>query len=326
MIACAHPRAAGDRLRCTSLIALALGATAWAGCGGHNGPEKNPRGKLPPAYQVPARAETAGDSLMALAPSGADIALEVDIARLRANPVVGPLIAQLASTSLERAAGPIAGVQGDWLDATDALLLCAYHVGGASAVTITLIRGSAPIGARLDPRTSVLADADWVARVRAVAAGDAPPLADDRAFMRIRTHAMPAAAQGGFLRIAARLGFEARVALAGRLDLDAVPAALSVWADVADDFAVIAQLDGTEPDDGETLKAGAAAAVDRLAQVPWIRARYLHFILRTVDISARDTTARMTLVIGPKRLHNLVARAMRSLTGDSHTQLSPRSP
>lgn len=320
------------------LLAIAC-STSCSAASGRSGGNNQPT--LASEYRVPERTHTAGDELLAMAPAGADVIVELDLDRLRANEVAGPLVQRLSGHLI----GPVAasavsgtgsdtssdsgsgsGSSRDWWQATDAVLLCAYRVGEDNAETITLIRGDAPLGERLDPDISVLGAAELVAKVRAVRAGDVPSLADDRALMRVRTVAMPARADGGFLRAAGRLSFHARVELASRLELDVVPATLSVWADVADDFALVATLQGTEPDDGERLHTGAASALDELAQVPWIRTHNLHFLLRTVDISAHAQAVRMTLIIGPRRLNNLIARVMRSLPGDLEETPQPESP
>lgn len=311
--------ASGGLLTCGLALALA------SACG----PKTRPR-EPSPLLPVPERARTVGDELLAMVPAGADLVLEVDIARLRTNPVMAPLVSELAEQlSGTRDVGPPAGramldpPPGDWLQTMDAVLLCAYHVGREQAAAVTLIRGRVPFGERLDDQTSILAPGEWVARVRSVTAGQTPPLSDDRMLMRERTGAMPARATGGFLRVAARLGFQARVELASRLDLDQVPTAISLWADVADDFALVSRLRGDEPDAGASLAQAATAGLARLAQIPWIRARYLHFILHGVDISAEPTAAQMTLIIGPRRLERLVARVIRSLADGRTQQQSP---
>lgn len=344
MSVCARPHDSANWLRCASFAALVLGAAAGAGACQNSRAGAAKSAATPAEYQVPERARTAGDELLAMAPAGANVVVEVDLGRLRANPVAGPLIRQVSGLLAKPLAGQLTGQQagqsagpsgtsdepsvasGDWLQETDAVLLCAYNVGEGGASTITLIRGAAPLGVSLAERTAILAGAEWVARARAVVAGDAPSLAEDRALMRIRTRAMPARAEGGFLRVAARLSFGARVELASRFELDAVPAAVSVWADVADDFAAVAELAGTEVEDGEALTRGAESAIIKLSQIPWIRARYLHFIVRTVDISAGELSARLTLIIGPLRLQRLVARAMRSLLPESQDHPSRQSP
>jgi hypothetical protein len=128
----------------------------------------------------------------------------------------------------------------------------------------------------------------------------------------VRTRAMPGRASGAFLRAAARLGFDARVALAARLDLDSVPATISVWADVADDLALVATL-SAEPGQGPKLARALTGLRDRLAGFDWVRQRLLHITLRALEVSATDAQVRAVLVIAPGRLQRMIGRLMRAL-------------
>ncbi|MCB9562763.1 MAG: hypothetical protein H6708_20370 [Kofleriaceae bacterium] len=104
-----------------------------------------------------------------------------------------------------------------------------------------------------------LAPPDWVAWLAAAAAGDVATAAGDDALRALRAAAMPARADGAALRVTARLGFDARISLAGLVGVEVAPAAVSVWGDVADDLAVVAVLDGED--------AGAADAADAAASL-----------------------------------------------------------
>lgn len=275
-----------------------------------------------PRPAVPERAPTAGDELMAWAPAGADLVLELDLSRLRENPVLGPLLASLAAppgdpsaASRNQAGGPTWDLDRELLSRTDAVLLAAYHVGEERAATLTLLRGDAPVGTRIAERLYALGPPERVAHIQAVRSGAAASLADDRALMAVRTRAMPARATGAFLRGAARLGFDARVALASQLDLDSVPATVSVWADVADDLAVVVTL-SAEPGQGPGLARALAALRDRVARIPWVRERWLHVTLRGLDVSATDTRVRAVLVIAPNPLQRMIARFLRTLDAE----------
>jgi hypothetical protein len=50
-----------------------------------------------------------------------------------------------------------------------------------------------------------------------------------------------------------------------------------------------------------------------LAAHSWVQARYLQFLLGGVEITRRNSAARMVLVIGPGRLRRMVDRLLRSL-------------
>src|SRR5690606_9082710 len=95
--------------------------------------------------------------------------------------------------------------------------------------------------------------------------GRAPALSSDRGLMALRAQAMPAGARSAAVRFTARLEFEARIALARRLDLEAVPITISAWGDVVDDLALIALLGAERPEDARALERGAAELVKKLA-------------------------------------------------------------
>src|SRR5688572_33002013 len=82
-------------------------AAAWAGsvaaCGGYQ-PAAGSPSRTPLVDERPA---TAGTPLLALLPAGADVVVELDLARLRANPTVGPVLAAVPRRS---AAGSTSGV------------------------------------------------------------------------------------------------------------------------------------------------------------------------------------------------------------------------
>ena len=62
------------------------------------------------------------------------------------------------------------------------------------------------------------------------------------------------------MRITARLPFDARVALARQTGFDAAPAQLSLWADVADDVAIVVDADAADPGDHDAKAAGRRAS------------------------------------------------------------------
>src|SRR5690606_36297025 len=217
-------------------------ATALAGCGSSSASSStSPSALSAEAIEVPERRPTAGERLLELAPAGADALLEIDLARLRDNAQVGPLVRAVTG----------GGARAGLLAASDLLVFVSYRVGHDDAAQLVLAPG---------PRTGELAGAraitgDVVAigppalldRVAAVVEGREPALAGDLELRRTRALAMPERAEGASVRMAARLGFDARVALASELDIEAVPAWLSIWLDVADDLALVALLGG----DGE---------------------------------------------------------------------------
>lgn len=260
-----------------------------------------------PPIEVPPRAATAGDELLALAPRGASMVAELDIARLRDNEVVGPSVAALASVDVDAAE---LGVGFNVVRAADAILIASYAVGADEAASLTLVRGPAvgelEVGAAIADNTRAIGPEDLVARAAEVASSGGASVADDAALMRVRAFAMPEQATGASLRIAARLDFEARVALAGRFELDTVPVSISIWGDVADDLAIVAMMAAGDNDEAVDLVNAFAAWRDRAAGDRWVQSHLLHFALRDITVERRGQSARAVLLIGPRRLQRLV--------------------
>lgn len=300
-------------------LGLVLGLVP--GCGG--------AAKAPPITAV-ARPEavTAGDRILPLLPAGAQVIVEIDLARLRANPVVGALVARaLASDDLP---GLPAGTPGSPLAQADVVVLASYGVGTSQAATLTVLVTTAPVegSVRLAGDLVVLGPPAWTAQVEARAAlatvaaaqGTAAlPLVAAPELLRLRDQAMPPKAPGAALRVTATLSFEARVALARQTGLDAPPARLSVWADVVDDLAIIIDADADDPGDRKPIKKGARRT-DRLetglrgllaavAEVPAIRALGLPVSLRRARLVAKGSWVRTIISIGPTHLGRVVQRA-----------------
>ena len=245
------------------------------------------------------RAATAGDRLLARVPAGAELVLEVDLARLRGNAAVGAMVSALvdggAALPVELPA-PLAGA--------DAVLLAAYRIGDADATAITIVEGGTRPAAALalEGGAWALADEGEAAGLLAVAAGG-PSAAGDAALLAVRAEAMPAAAAGASVRVAARLDAGARASLAASLDVAPAPATISLWADVADDLAVVARL-GDRPAQGATLEA----VRDRLAGLAEVRALGLAPAVAEATVAREEAGARGVLVIKPGQLARAVER------------------
>ena len=276
-------------------------AAVIAGCGGAETPEPER-----PEWLVD-RPETAGDPLLELAPAGADLVVEIDVARLRKNEVVGPLVGAIARD--------VTGGEFDLLAEADAVVLCSYDIGTSTAQTLTFVRGD-DVGAAgeatmLDERTAVLGPPELVEVARRTAAGEADAVADPGKLAMIRDAAMPAAAPGASIRVSGVLDFDARVGLARVLQLDEVPVTISVWGDVVDDLAIVALLGGEDGSAAIGLAQSAIAWRDRVAGLPLVRNLGLAPVVRGADVEADDSTVNVTMVVPPARLQRLVARIAR---------------
>ncbi len=257
---------------------------------------------------------TVADRMIGLLPDGAQVVIELDLARLRANPVVGAVVRD----ALERGPELPSSIHlpGSPLGAASRVVLAAYGVGTAQAATITLLatKEDVPEGRRLDADYVALGPADWVDQVaaRAQHAGAAAP----ELLLALRDHAMPAGAPGATLRVTARLPFDARVALARQTGLDITPAQLSIWADVVDDLAIVVDADAADPGDksGKTaakkLARGMRGVLGVLAEVPAIRALGIPASLDGARVVTEGSWVRTVIAIGPAHLQRVVTRAL----------------
>lgn len=248
--------------------------------------------------------------MLALLPDGAQIVVEVDLARLRANPVVGPLIVKLLGS------GGIPQLAG-FADA-DGVVFAAYGLGTAQAATVTLFTAKQS----LEGATKITGDvygvgaSDWIAQVEARAAVDrASGLVAAKELTDLRDRAMPEGAPGASIRVAARLSFDARVALARITGIESAPGQLSLWADVADDLAIIVDADSTDPGDKQNKNAVkrmsgiVQGALAGLARDPKIIALGLPSSITGAKLATRGPWVRTIIAVGPRHLQRVVERA-----------------
>jgi hypothetical protein len=324
----------GPKIDHWSSVALraALAAAAVA-CGGK---------QAAVATAVPAEPATVTERILAMLPQGVQVVVEIDLARLRANPVVGDVVARALA---ERTEDLPAGVPASPLAAADQVVLAAYGVGTAQAAMLTVL--AAPHELAGTPGVTKLADgfyalgpADWVEqaqqRVALAAAGDATlAIAAPPELLELRRHAMPANAPGASLRITARLSFDARIALARQTGLDAAPAQLSAWADVADDLALVVDCDADDPgasssrrgsDAPKRLEAALRGALAAIAEEPWVRSLGLPSSLAGARFIARGSWVRTIIAIGPAHLRRVVARAAQMLSRAPGPPAPPATP
>jgi hypothetical protein len=256
-----------------------------------------------PVIEVPTRAPTAGDVLLEYLPPNPDAIAELDLARLRKNPHLGEVLAAIPRT-LTHGFDPLRDV--------DIGVAAVYRLAADEAATLIILRGEGLMKAtlyeatRLDDRTVALGPAELRARARSETTREPPP-----EMMALRAAAMPAKAEGAVLRIAARLDAAARVGAAGRMGIDEAPATLSVWADVADDAALIAILGGDDAANARRLVRLVENGRDRLAGlVP-------PAVLQELQVEAKGNVARVIWVVRPKRLATWAAELARSLGGET---------
>ena len=311
-----------------------IAAAAVIACGGGGG------APLPATPVVP---PSGTERLLAMLPQGAEIVLEVDLARLRGNPVIGAVVTRaLAGPDAPAGAASRGGLAAAWLrgalrrdadpagDAetespiavADQLVLAAYGVGTAQAATLVVLGSRRAIAdaTHLADDAYALGPAEWVEQaVQRVGRAGGAAIRPAPELLELRAHAMPADAPGASLRMTAQLPFDARVALARQTGLEVAPAQVSAWGDVADDAALIVDCDATDPG-GAPAGAGRGDASRRLAatlrtvlagvaDLPAIQRLGLPSSLAGARLVARGRWVRMIIAIGPEHLRRVVERA-----------------
>ena len=88
-----------------------------------------------------------------------------------------------------------------------------------------------------------------------------------------------------------------------------------MWADVADDLAIVIDADGADGKDGndkdaaKRLTVGLRSALAQLANDPGIRALGFPSSLESARFVAHGTWVRAIIAVGPAHLQRIVARA-----------------
>ena len=279
---------------------LAIAVVVTCACGGSKAAKTSKPLSLP-------EPKTVGDKIVALLPHGAQIVVELDLARLRANPVIGETLTKALAAPLDLPKD----VPAPALSVADVIVFAAYGVGTSSAATIAVIASSQdiPDATRL-PVADLYAmgPGEWVRQLEARAAlsiGTTPVRAPPE-LLKLRDRAMPEKAPGASVRVTARLPFDARVALAKDSGLESAPAQLSIWADVVDDFAIIMDADAIDP--GEKVTKQATARLERLIRVA-LRALGLSSSISRARLAAGGSWIRTIIVVGPSHLKRVVGRA-----------------
>ena len=265
--------------------------------------------------------KTLGDKIVNLLPHGAQIVLEVDLARLRANAVVGETITKALAAPVDLPKD----VPVPPLAVADAVVFAAYGVGTSNAATIVVIASKTEIAdaTRISDNLFAMGPSEWIRQLEsraALALGNTPVVAQED-LLKLRDRSMPDKAPGASLRVTARLPFDARVALAKDSGLESAPAQLSVWADVVDDFVIIIDADSVDP--GEKANKKSIARLERLLRValkamadePKLRALGLSSSISHARLSTGGSWIRTIIAVGPAHLKRVVERANTALAG-----------
>ena len=314
----------------------------------------------PPAAPDPPPASVA-ERMLAMLPDGAQVVVEIDLARLRANAVIGAVVARALADDpaaapgasaaaapgsrawlrslVPRTAGPAGAPDdtGSLLGAADQVVLAAYGVGTADAALVGVLAAPHDIAgvSRLVDGYYAFGPPAWVEQIEqrvALASTGEAKFAIHAApeLLALRARAMPAGAPGASLRVTARLSFDARVAFARLTGLDAAPAQVSAWGDVADDLALVIDCDANDPgskpsDAPRRLAATLRGMLAASAEIPAVRLLGLPASLAGARLAAHGSWVRTIIAIGPAHLRRVVDRAA-GLFGTPAPAVSPSTP
>jgi hypothetical protein len=286
-----------------------------AACGGGHA--------TPPATIPATRVATPGEQILALLPNGAQVIVEIDLARLRANAAIGETAKQAlgALGTDSRVPGLPISVLGSPLANADQVVLAAYGVGTAQAATLTILatKAEVPGGQRITPELVALGPEDWVGQLQTRAAlATQHPLTVPEDILRLRDHAMLEGATGAVMRVTARLSFDARIALARVTGLEAAPAELSLWCDISDDLVVVIDADAYDPtdhnakakkDSARQLAHTLRGLLTTLADTEIVRALGVPTSLSDAKLITEGTWVRAIVAVGPRHLSRVAERA-----------------
>lgn len=255
--------------------------------------------------------------MVALLPEGAQVVVELDLARLRANPVLGDLVARAQDQLPPHVPGlPVAG-DASALASSDAAVFAAYGVGTVEAATVVVLATTATVdgGVRIAPDLVALGPEEWTGQLATRAAiASEHPSAMLGSLRDLRARAVPKGATGAVVRVVARLSFDARIAFSRLTGFEA-PAQLSLWGDVADDAALVFDVDGTDPgtsrpsDAGRRVATMVQKALAALADVPAVAALGMATSLGDARLTVHGAWVRAVIAIGPRHLARVAERA-----------------
>ena len=86
-----------------------------------------------------------------------------------------------------------------------------------------------------------------------------------------------------------------------------------MWVDVADDLAAVALLGGEGPDDARALGRAVERLRDRTAKASFVRRLGLSRMVADARVTVVGDEVRVVVVIGPRRLAQMIAEMLRRL-------------
>ena len=284
-----------------AIVLLGLLATVVA-CAG------NPA--RPPTWRVP---RVGPRQLLAYVPVGAQVLVEIDVARLRANPVVGDMVRRLVDAETPVNPGvPLPPGLPASLQGIDAILIASFLVGDDDAQTLTLLQvapNHTVAGVEVGVGVVAVGPENLVAQALLMgnaARGLVPAHRMSAALLAARQRIELPGTDAVALRITATISAVAAAAIG-------VPTTLAVWSDVVDDAAILLSCPRASVD---TL----AQRLRQLSQHKMVRLLGLAPSLAQLRVQHTAPWSRIIVVIAPGPLRRAVQRALAALgaTGPEH--------
>ena len=244
--------------------------------------------------------------LLAYVPAGAQLLVEIDVARLRANPVVGELVRLLvdAETPVNPGVELPPGLPTS-LRGVEAIVIASFLVGGADAQTLTLLRVAADshvAGVKVGEGVVAVGPENLVANallmgnaVRGETAAHQLSATLIAARQRIELPGTNASA----LRITTTLSPAAAAALG-------LPTTLALWSDVVDDAAILISCPRASVD-------ALAQRLRQFSQNSLVRLVGLGPSLAQLRVQHTSPWSRIVVVIAPGPFRRATQRALAAL-------------
>ncbi len=257
----------------------------------------------PPTWPVP---RVGPGQLLAYVPAGAQLLVEIDVARLRANPVVGELVRRLVDAETPVNPGvPLPPGLPSSLQGIDAILIASFLVGADDAQTLTLLLHSPNqhvAGVEVGVGVIAVGPENLVAKavVMGNAARGSPPVHQlSAALLAARQRIELPGTDAVALRITATVSPVAAAAVG-------VPTTLAVWSDVVDDAAILVSCPRASVD-------ALAQRLRQLSQQNLVRLLGLAPSLAQLRVQHTAPWSRIIVVITPGPLRRAAQRALAAL-------------
>ncbi len=244
------------------------------------------------------RAQTAGDAILRYVPDGANLLLEFDLERVRKNEKVGKAF-ESGSSDLS-----MVGVA-----KISTLVLAGFHVGTKEAGMLIFVKSKSKpeeTFTRVHGDIYVAGPPQLKKRIAPMKAHPKQSILGDKQLMALRAGAMPEKAKAASFRAVYNIDLQQQLGLANIMGIEVAPSSLSVWADVADDFALVAMANSRSAVEREEVVRAAKRWLFGIVGSEVGQAYQLAKVRPTVRLNSQEKTTVVVATIGPKSLSHYI--------------------